>query len=152
MPKPKDLAEITLSVHGLLKELDGVERQKVLSAVATLFGDQVASLPSHVGLRSQPGQLAGNKFTQSLASYLSARQASSNQLKRFLATADWLRQKGVNELSTALVSKALKDNHQSRLGNPADCLNKNAAKGLVEKEGRTFFITPEGLASLGHIQ
>jgi len=48
------------------------------------------------------------------------------------------------------VTEALRNNNQSRLGNAADILNKNAAKGLVEKDGKSFFITPEGLASLGH--
>lgn len=51
----------------------------------------------------------------SLASHLKAKSAESNQNKRFLATADWLRLKGSSDLTTSLVAKALKDNHQSRL-------------------------------------
>lgn len=152
MPKANDLAATTLKVHALLKDFDALERQRVVSAVMTLFGDQAAHPPSHIGAGAHAGLPAGGKLTQSLASYLSAKQASSNQVKRFLATADWLRQKGTSELSTALVSKTLRDNHQSKLTNAAECLNKNAAKGFVEKDGKRFFITSEGLTSLGHTQ
>src|SRR5207247_2607984 len=103
------------------------ERQKVITAVMTLFGEAAPAAAARTA--GGGGQVAasagGGKFTQSLASYLSAQQAGSNQVKRFLATADWLRRKGVSTLSTAAVSKALKDNHQARLGNPSDCLNQN---------------------------
>lgn len=49
-----------------------------------------------------------------------------------------------------MVSKALKDNHQKRLGNAADNLNQNIAKGFCEKTDGGFYITPDGLKSLGH--
>ena len=89
------------------------------------------------------------KFTQTLASYIKAKDADSNQQKRFLATADWLRRRGTNDLKTAMVTKALQDSRQKRLGNPADCLNKNVTRGYCEKNGDGFFITPDGLESLG---
>jgi hypothetical protein len=66
-----------------------------------------------------------------------------------LATAAWLYLKGKERLTTSDVVKALKDNHQSRLGNPADCLNQNVGKGLCEKDGAEFFITAEGFTALG---
>jgi hypothetical protein len=93
---------------------------------------------------------AGEKFTGTLASYLREKNAVSNQVKRFLATADWLRLRGSESLNTSMVSKALSDNHQSRLGNPAECLNKNVAKGCCEKTADGFFITQEGFTDLGY--
>ena len=94
---------------------------------------------------------ASGTFTQTLASYLTAKKASGNQVHRFLATADWLRQKG-EALSTAAVAKALIDHHQARLSNASECLNQNVSKGFAEKVpgGKGFFITPDGLKSLGH--
>ena len=86
----------------------------------------------------------------SLASHIKAKGGDSNQAQRFLATADWLRLKGDSALKTGSVSKALQDNHQKKLSNPADCLNKNVAKGLLEKTSDGFFVTPEGLSALGH--
>lgn len=153
MSETTDLAAVTLKVHDVLKALSSEERKKVVTAVMTLFGETapagVGSASGGAGTNNGHSATAG-KFLKSLATYLSEKQATSNQTLRFLATADWLRQKGQTQLTTTLVAEALKNNQQSRLSNPSDCLNKNAAKGLVEKDGRTFFLTPEGLASLGH--
>lgn len=89
------------------------------------------------------------KFEKSLATYIREKGADGNQTQRFLVTADWLRRRG-QQLSSGSVAKALTDNHQSRVSNPADCLNKNVAKGLCEKlKDGGFFITPEGLKELG---
>lgn len=151
--KAIDLAAATVKIHDLLKGLNAEDRLKVVSAVMTLFG---AALPAGSGtggggFGTNPGQsTAGGTFSKSLATYLSEKRATSNQTLRFLATADWLRQKNQTPLTTTAVAQALKNNHQSRLANPSDCLNKNASKGFVEKDGKTFFLTPEGLAHLGH--
>lgn len=85
--------------------------------------------------------------TVSLAKYLQQKNATSNQVNRFLATSMWLKGRG-KPLTTAAVSQALKENHQTKLSNPADCLNKNVSKGYCEKDGKGFFITPDGIQSL----
>ena len=87
--------------------------------------------------------------TESLASYLRSKGADSIQVQRLLATAGWLTLRGNKALTTANVSKALRENQQKRLGNSADCLNQNVAKGFCEKTPTGFFITPEGWAQLG---
>ena len=96
------------------------------------------------------GSAAAPKFMASLASHIKAKNAVGNQTQRFLVAADWLRLRGMETVTTTAVAKALTDNHQSRLGNPADCLNKNVAKGLCEKVKGGFYITPEGLRELGY--
>jgi len=65
-----------------------------------------------------------------------------------LATAEWLHRKGHKNITTRDVAKALQDNHQKRLGNPADCLNKNVSKGHCEKIGKEFFVTDDGRETL----
>ncbi len=90
------------------------------------------------------------KFSASLASHIKAMKADGNQVRRFLATADWLRLRGASTVTTAAVSKALIDNQQARLANPALCLNRNVAKGYCEKISGGFYITPEGLKELGY--
>lgn len=109
------------------------------SEVASVAGGDVAdiSTPSSIG---------------SLASFLKTAGAESKQVQRFLATAGWLYRRGNTKLTTAAVSAALTGNHQKRLGNPADCLNQNVAKGYCEKDRDGFFITPEGWKALGHEQ
>lgn len=83
-----------------------------------------------------------------LAKFLSEKSAGGNQVKRFLATAVWLDSRGNKKPTTGDVTKALRDNHQPRLSNPADCLNKNVSKGHCEKDGRQFFVTPDGFKEL----
>jgi hypothetical protein len=86
--------------------------------------------------------------SKTLPAFLSEKGAVRNQVRKFLATAVWLQAKGAKRITTGDVTKALKDSNQSRLGNPADTLNKNVAKGFCEKEGRQFFVTQEGMNSL----
>lgn len=81
---------------------------------------------------------------KTLPVFLSEKNATKNQVKKFLATAVWLEAKGKEKLTTRDVSTALSDSRQSRLGNPSDCLNQNVAKGYCEKDGKEFFVTDEG--------
>jgi hypothetical protein len=74
---------------------------------------------------------------QTLPSFLQEKNAGRNQIKKFLATAVWLEAKGQNRLQTSDITKALKDANQARLGNPADCLNKNVSKATVKKMGNS---------------
>lgn len=85
---------------------------------------------------------------KTLPTFLVEKGAAKNQAKKFLATAVWLEAKGKSRLQTSDITKALKDSNQSRLSNPADCLNKNVAKGYCEKDGKQFFVTQEGKDSL----
>lgn len=83
-----------------------------------------------------------------LATFLKENKATSNQMRKFIATAVWLEAKGKNRLTTGDISKALTDSKQTRLGNPTDCLNKNVTKGFCEKVGKEFFVTEDGKNSL----
>ena len=87
--------------------------------------------------------------TGSLPSYLRAKGAETVQVQKFLATAAWLGRRGEKDLTTGAVTRALRESQQRRLGNPADCLNQNVAKGFCEKNGNRFFITTEGWRHLG---
>lgn len=93
---------------------------------------------------------AGQSAPMSLPSYIVAKGGNTIQVKRFLATAAWLHQRGTTQLTTALVARTLRENHQKKLGNPSDCLNKNVSKGFCEKTpDGGFFITMDGWNSLG---
>jgi hypothetical protein len=96
------------------------------------------------------GEGSADKFEASLASHIREKAAEGSQVRRFMAAADWLRRRGAQTLTSGAVAKALQENQQSRLANPADCLNQNVAKGYCEKTKDGFFITPEGLRELGY--
>ncbi|MDB4919501.1 hypothetical protein [Mucilaginibacter sp.] len=87
--------------------------------------------------------------TSNLATWLKDKGATTNQVKKFLATAAYIQIGGKDRLATGDIVAALKKSNQSKLGNPSDCLNGNVKKGLCEKDGNEFFVTVEGIESLG---
>lgn len=150
-------SKIEINVAGIVFSGQGEQTwlseqlNKILEAATELSKLQPA--PSATGAPVAKNSAAAPASTGSvgtLASHVKSKGGETNQVKRFLATADWLRLRGETLLTTAKVSKALSDNHQKRLGNPADALNHNVRKGHCEKKDGGFFITPEGLSELGH--
>jgi hypothetical protein len=129
---------------------DWLEKQfdKLLASAASL----ASVAPTGSERNGVPGSAnGGGSRTElgTLPSYLQKKNATTNQVKRFLVTASWLHHKGQTRLATKDVSAALSQANQKRLGNPADCLNQNVAKGHCEKEGGQFFVTPEGMDAIG---
>ena len=93
-------------------------------------------------------QKSGTPSTLPLPSFLKEKSAN-NQTMRFLATAQWLHEKGTESIKTNDVTKALRDSKQKRLGNASECLNINVSKGFCEKtSGGGFFVTDEGRQAL----
>lgn len=86
--------------------------------------------------------------TPALPIFLSQKNATKSQNQKFLATAVWLHSRGKNRLTVSDVTSALSQNNQGRLGNPSDVLSQNVGKGFCEKDGKEFFVTPEGKAAL----
>lgn len=138
------LGNLSFSGEGDQDWLAG-QLQKVIGSAASLSKAIPGAAQTDAG-SDLGAECVNNK---SLATYLKEKNAEKNQNMRFLATANWLRLRDNKRLLTSsAVSKTLSDNHQSRLGNPADCLNQNVRKGYCEKKSDGFFITPEGLAVL----
>ena len=90
-----------------------------------------------------------DKPVSNLPTYLQEVNATTNQVRKFLATAVWLQDRSNGaDTNTADVTKALRDSRQSRLTNAAECLNKNVGKGYCEKTPSGFFVTGQGKSSL----
>lgn len=81
---------------------------------------------------------------KALVTFLKEKNATTNQIEKFLATSAWLEAKGQKRVSTGDITAALKNASQSRLANASDALAKNVGKGFCEKEGNQFFVTQEG--------
>jgi hypothetical protein len=128
--------------HWLAEQLD-----KVLKVAPQIARAQPPARPDGT---SPGGTIDPSQFKATLASYIREKSAEASQVDRFLVTADWLRRRGADKLTTAAVSKALKAHQQKRLANAADSLNKNVSKGYCEKADGGFFITPDGLRKLGY--
>lgn len=144
------IGEITFSGQGepdwVAKQLDKIlaQAEKLIKLAPPASNDD--------GGEDEGGQKPMGKdpsiAKKTLPAFLQEKNAGSNQVKRFLATAVWLEAKGQSRLATADVTKALSGAKQKRLNNPADCLNKNVGKGYCEKDGKQFFVTDDGKRSL----
>jgi len=84
-----------------------------------------------------------------LLNYLTEKKVTTNQVRKFLATAVFLsRNNNVSKLSTSMISRALKSYKIDKLQNASDCLNKNEKKGYCIKDGKEFIITENGYLSI----
>src|SRR5260370_6779257 len=95
------------------------------------------------------------KIKVPLASFLKGKKNTSNQVRKFLATAAWLHDHDSKEyLSTQDVTKAISENKQGpALTNPSDCLAGNISKGYCAKgpNKKVFYVTEEGRAYLNQL-
>jgi hypothetical protein len=145
--------KVQFSVGGMTFSGEGdqvwVEKQidKLIEKAPALM-TIVASSVDTSGKGAGSGGGGGGSSPGTLASFIAAAGGGSNQVRRFLATAEWLHRKGNKRLTTADVSKALLDNSQKKLSNPAECLNQNVGKGHCEKDGKQFYVTDDGRALL----
>lgn len=110
-----------------------------------------AAPPANPTGAHQPADFSGASSiaNQTLATFLKSKNATTAQVDKFLVTAVWCEAKGKNRLKTSDITAALKNANQSRLGNPADCLNGNVTKGYCEKDGKEFYVTQEGKDKVG---
>jgi hypothetical protein len=152
--KPEYKVTVVGPGHNFERSIDEATAGRILSLVmmgtaAAPAGGGGATLAASANPDAAPAATQSAGTNVSLAAYIKAKKGEQSQVVRFLATASWLSRRSSEPLTASAVSKALSDNHQKRLANSADCLNKNVGKGLCEKrKDGSFFITPEGLQAL----
>jgi hypothetical protein len=139
--------------HTFEREINEVTATKLITIAVTGKVDGAGGGSSRASASNGNDAPAGDEARPavrgSLASHIKAKKAEKNQVLRFLATARWVSSRDDAPLTSTAVAKALADHNQRKLSNPADCLNKNVAKGFCEKrKDGSFFITPEGLEAL----
>lgn len=143
--------KIELNIGGISFSGEGDQSwlaEQVAVLIEAAKSNQIIESPTNESSDNDPEQRSATNIG-SLNSYLKSKGAENVQVQRFLATAAWLNHRGEEPLTSSLVSRALRDNQQKRLGNPADCLNQNVGRGFCEKKPDGFFITPEGWRHLG---
>jgi hypothetical protein len=93
----------------------------------------------------------GSKVTLApLAAYLKEKKATTNQSRKFLATAAWLQLGGMDPITTAEVTTNLNTHKQGKLSNPGQCLIHNVRSGNIVKSGkRQFYVADKGFEELG---
>ena len=77
-------------------------------------------------------------------------ERNSLEYRKFLVTAAWLHLNGKDNLQTADVASALRDNKINKLSNPSDSLAKNIRYSHCERvENNRFIVTQKGFKDLG---
>ena len=125
---------------------------KILNKVPDLLGVARQDKEDSNGVGDSVPKQSGLDNTvkpTNLSIFLREKNASTNQVKKFLATAAFLQLNGKSRLSTSDIPKALKEANQTKLGNPSEYLNQNVKKGHCEKDGSQFFVTSHGFGDLG---
>ena len=146
------MTKIRIRVGEVEVEYEGPEaflNKKLPDLIKQLSGPGEPVPGAKAGSGRGAGRASRGGDPGTLASFLKSKNVANTGVGKFLATAEWLHQRGAKQLTTSQVSQALVDNRQGRLRNPSDCLNKNVGKGHCEKVGREFYVTNEGRSSLG---
>lgn len=92
----------------------------------------------------------GLSVSGTLAGFLKAKNATTNQTRKFLATALWLTDTQNKEhMTTSDVSKALTDAKQTPLSNASQNLASNISQGFCHKTGKQFYVTDDGRGEVG---
>jgi hypothetical protein len=138
--------QVMPTVDKIIEMVDGRSKLQAPKPVLQLNAAPSVETPEE----KKAADSSAGKSNGSLSSFLKTTGGDSNQTRRFLATAAWLRGRGqVGDLTTSMVAKALQENHQKKITNASDCLNKNCEKGYCEKTKAGFFVTEEGKTALG---
>tara|TARA_R110002050_G_scaffold258037_2_gene397204 strand:+ start:496 stop:981 length:486 start_codon:yes stop_codon:yes gene_type:complete len=126
--------------------------EKVLEKVPELLKIELAnpaitpqSLTNEASASNAKVQPDSTATPSNFVTYLRDKNATSNQVNKFLVTATFLQLNGKKGITTTEVASTLKSANQSRLSNASDALNKNVGKGFCEKDGSQFFVTQEGI-------
>lgn len=103
-----------------------------------------AGKPHNVSERHASGQ-----GKVSLVAFVRDKKATSNQSRKFLATALWLHDNaGKGRLITKEITEALNTHNQGKLTNAAQCLINNIKAGYIVRDGKQFYVADEGRTEL----
>jgi hypothetical protein len=144
--------EIKVGAVSFSGEGDGKWLSEQLDKMLQKIPELARVAPAHGGGAGEGsgGATMAGKARGTLASFLSAKNARSNKTRKFLATAVWLHDNAdKSRLVTGNVTKALSQHNQGSCGNASQCLNDNAKKGFVFKDGKEFYVTEEGRREVG---
>ncbi len=93
-------------------------------------------------------QKTSRTIPENLSTFLRKKDAVDKQRRKFLGAAVWLQLNGQQIIKTKEVTDALRAARQVKITNPSHQLNQNIAQGFCQKEGRGFYVTPQGVENI----
>lgn len=138
---------VTDQLDKILNRLPHLEKESVKNSVKQT-PQSVSNIHSntHADLFSE--QKTDNDIPVELSTFLQKKDAIEKQRRRFLATAVWLQLNGKQLVMTKEVTDALRAARQMKITNPSHQLNQNMAQGFCQREGRGFYVTPQGVENI----
>lgn len=121
---------------------------KVLERIPELAN--VAPGGSESNAQNDAQEPSHQKAKGTLASFLTSKNAKSSKTRKFLAAALWVQDiERKDRLATGDVTRALSQHSQGSVGNASQCFAQNVKQGFIVKDGKQFYVTPEGRTDLG---
>src|SRR5438874_381975 len=103
-------------------EYEGSESLTALEKKLPVLLKELSNSSGNLGgserLTKSGAKAGGSAGKTALATFLKNNNATTNQVRKFLATSIWLHDQGKDRLSTSDVPEALRNASQTRLGNP----------------------------------
>ncbi|MBS0189546.1 MAG: hypothetical protein U0573_08950 [Phycisphaerales bacterium] len=139
------LGEAVKRAYDVISSLDEAERPRAMQALRALLGetrvDELGKLDSQPPVRGLGGNVTLVKYLKSCDAHKPAR--------RFLATCQWLQDRGAKSLALIDITTAVKDAQLGKFSNPSTFLRKNIQDGFIEGKSNAFFVTEDGRTALG---
>ncbi len=123
-----------------------VTESKKTTPKAVLQTTEIPVVPQNTDLFST--QSKSRAIPENISTFLRKKDAIDKQRRKFLGTAVWLQLNGQQLIKTKDVTDALRAARQVRITNPSHQLNQNIAQGFCQKEGRGFYVTPQGVENI----
>lgn len=143
------LPEVVTAVYAQLNLLEEGDRRKAVASVLAMFGEKPPAESDRGSATGGSGQRPAGGRAGPLVKFLRDCKVADKPGLRFLATAQWLHDKGQSELKLLDVTQAAKNAQQARFSNPSHFLAENIKSGYIEGKASSFFVTVDGREAIG---
>jgi len=139
---------VTEQLDKILEKAENLESKiKETTIVATpkeIIEPTIAEHPTDLFSAPKPKRA----IPENLSTFLRKKDAVDKQRRKFLGAAVWMQLNGQQMIKTKEVTDALRAARQVKITNPSHQLNQNIAQGFCQKEGRGFYVTPQGVENI----
>lgn len=126
------------------QELESTLKKETVKSTSQIVEVAPAEHPTDLFSTPKPKRV----IPENLSTFLRKKDAIDKQRRKFLGAAVWLQLNGQQMIKTKEVTDALRAARQVKITNPSHQLNQNIAQGFCQKEGRGFYVTPQGVENI----
>lgn len=139
---------VTEQLDKILEKAENLESKikndRIVAAPKEVIEPVITEHPTDLFSAPKPKRV----IPENLSTFLRKKDAVDKQRRKFLGAAVWLQLNGQQIIKTKEVTDALRAARQVKITNPSHQLNQNIAQGYCQKEGRGFYVTPQGVENI----